>query len=173
MRRLKLYVATSVDGYIARHDGDASWQLRDADYGYEAFFAGIDTVLLGRRAYERALTSDRWPYPQRRVIVFTRNRELAIASPDTAATSRAPRDVVLDLRTRDGKDLWLGGGSELVRTCLDAALIDEVIVSIHPVILGGGISFVATGGTSLPLRLAAERHYPSGLVQLVYRADRG
>ena len=105
MRRLKLFVATSVDGYIAARDGDVSWRFHDGDYGYEAFLAGIDTVLLGRRAYETALSFAQWPYPGRKVVVFTRSNALRVISPNTVATSRALADIIAELRARDGKDL--------------------------------------------------------------------
>jgi dihydrofolate reductase len=172
VRRLKVFVATSVDGYIAARDGDVSWRFRDADYGDEAFFAGIDTVLLGRRTYEAALAMQRWPYPRRKTVVFTRGGDLKISSPDTVATSRRPADVVAELRSREGKDLWLAGGGTLVRDCLDAGLIDDVTVLIHPLILGAGTPLVAGGATTTGLALIAERRYPSGLVQLTYRVDR-
>jgi dihydrofolate reductase len=172
VRRLKLFVATSLDGYIAARDGDVSWRFHDGDYGYESFLAGIDTVLLGRRTYEMALSLARWPYPDRKVVVFTRGDTLCVISPNTIATSRIPADIVGELRARDGKDLWLVGGSKLVRECLDAGLIDDIIVSIHPILLGDGVSFVAPGTARAPLTLAAERRYPTGLVQLSYRVDR-
>jgi dihydrofolate reductase len=172
MRRLKLFFATSLDGYIAARDGDTSWRFRDGDYGYKAFLASIDTVFLGRRTYEIALSSAQWPYPGRKVVVFTRSNTLRVISPNTVATSQAPTDIIEDLRARDGKDLWLVGGSGLVRECLDAALIDDVIVSIHPILLGEGEPLAAPGAARMHLTLTAERRYPSGLVQLAYRADR-
>jgi len=172
VRRLKLFVATSVDGYIAARDGDASWRLHDGDYGYEAFLAGIDTVLLGRRAYETALSFAQWPYPDRKVVVFTRGDTLRVLSPNTVATSRTPANIVAELRAREGKALGLVGGGELVRQCLDAGLVDDIIVAIHPILLGEGLPFVAPGTVRTPLALTAERRYPSGLVQLSYRVDR-
>ena len=114
MRRLKLFIATSLDGYIAGRDGDTSWRFRDGDYGYEAFLAGVDTALLGRRTYETALSFAQWPYPGRKVVVFTRSNALRVISPNTVATSRAPSDIIEDLRARDGKDLSLAGGGGLV-----------------------------------------------------------
>src|SRR2546428_12265660 len=110
MRRLKLFVAASLDGYIAGPGGDTSWLFRDGDYGYAAFFAGIDTELLGRRPYEESLAFDEWPYPERQVVVFTRGGDLRIASPNTAATARAPADVVAQRRAPSGTDLSLARG---------------------------------------------------------------
>jgi dihydrofolate reductase len=171
-RRVRLFIASSLDGYIAGRDDDISWLFRDGDYGYAAFFAGIDTVLTGRRTYETALSFPEWPYADRKVVVFTRGNDLRIASPNTAATARAPADVLAELRSRSGKDLWLVGGGQLVRAFLDAGLIDDFIVSIHPILLGDGIPLVAPGAARTSLALVSERHFPSGLVQLTYRADR-
>jgi dihydrofolate reductase len=171
-RRVKLFIAASLDGYIAGPGDDTSWLFRDGDYGYAAFFAGVDTVLTGRRTYETALSFPEWPYADRKVVVFTRGGDLRIASPNTAATSRAPMDVVAELRSRSGRDLWLVGGGQLVRAFLDAGLIDDFILSIHPVLLGDGIPLAAPGAARTPLALVSERRFPSGLMQLTYRADR-
>jgi dihydrofolate reductase len=172
MRRLKLFIASSIDGYIAGPDDDLSWLFHDGDYGYQAFFAGIDTVLIGRRTYEISRALPEWPFADRNVVVFTRRGDLAIATPNTVATARDPADVVADLRSRHGKDLWLAGGGLLVRAFLDAGLIDDFVVSIHPMLLGSGIPLVAPRARPTPLTLIDERRFPSGLMQLTYRADR-
>ncbi len=172
MRRVRLFIATSLDGYIAGRGDDLGWRFDDGDYGYAAFYAGIDTVLVGRRSYDVARAFPQWPYKDRNVVVFTRGGEARITSPNTVATPRSPGDVVAELRSREGKDLWLVGGGTLVAAFMDAALIDDVIVSIHPVLLGDGIPLVAPGARRTPLALVGERRYPSGLVQLTYRAER-
>lgn len=172
MRRVQLFVAVSLDGCIAGADGDLSWLFHDADYGYTPFYDRVDTVLMGRRTYETALSLPAWPYAGRRTVVFTRRGEFAIASPDTVATSRPPADVLAELRVREGGALWLVGGGELARAFFDAELIDDLIMSIHPVILGGGVPLIPRGTRRTELALAAERRYPSGLVQLVYRVER-
>jgi dihydrofolate reductase len=171
MRKVRLFIATSLDGYIAGRDGDVSWLFDDGDYGHTAFYAGIDTVLVGRRTYDVARRLSVWPYAGRNVVVFTRGSESGVTSPNTVATSRTPADVVAELRSRDGKDLWLAGGGALVASFMDSGLIDDVTVSIHPVLLGDGIALVAKGARTMPLALVAERRFPSGLVQLTYRAD--
>jgi dihydrofolate reductase len=172
VRRLQLFIAASLDGYIAGPDGDLSWLFPDADYGYTPFYERVDTVLMGRRTYETALSFARWPYAGRRAIVFTRRGDRVVASPDTIATSRPPAQVVEQLRAREGKSLWLVGGGELVRACLDAELVDDVIVAIHPLILGSGTPLVAACTRRTELALAAERRHPSGVVQLAYRVER-
>jgi dihydrofolate reductase len=170
-RRLQLFIATSLDGCIAGPGGDLSWLFHDADYGYTPFYERIDTVLMGRRTYETALSFAQWPYAGRKAIVFTRSGERVVASPDTIATSRSPSEIVGELRQREGKLLWLVGGGEIVRACLDAGLIDDVVVSIHPVILGNGTPLFPPGTRRTDLVLTAERRYPSGVVRLVYRVE--
>ncbi|MEO5766673.1 MAG: dihydrofolate reductase family protein, partial [Casimicrobiaceae bacterium] len=133
--------------------------------------AGIDTVLVGRRTYDVACAFPQWPYAGRNVVVFTR-AGARIASPNTIATARAPADIVAELRSRDGKDLWLVGGGALVASFVDADLIDDVIVSIHPLLLGDGVALFAGGARRMSLALVGERRFPSGLVQLSYRAER-
>jgi dihydrofolate reductase len=170
-RRLQIFIATSLDGYIAGPHGDLSWLFHDADYGYTPFYERIDTVLMGRRTYETALSLAEWPYAGRKAIVFTRSGEHVVASPDTIATSRPPAEIVGELRQREGKSLWLVGGGEIVRGCLDAGLVDDVVVSIHPVMLGQGTPLFPPGTRRADLVLTAERRYPSGLVQLAYRVE--
>jgi dihydrofolate reductase len=172
VRRVQLFVSTSLDGYVAGPAGDLSWRFHDTDYGYAAFYERVDIVLMGRRMYEAAMSLPEWPYAGRRAVVFTRRGDALIASPDTVATSRPPAEVIAELRGREGKSLWLVGGGELAGAFFDAGLIDDVIVSMHPVILGGGTPLVTAGTRRSDLTLVHERRYPSGLVQLVYRVIR-
>lgn len=171
-RRLQLFIATSLDGYIAGPGGDLAWLFHDADYGYTPFYARVDTVLMGRRTYETALSFPTWPYAGRKTVVFSRRGELGVVSPDTVATARAPAEVVAELRARDGDNLWLVGGGELARAFLDADLVDELVVSIHPLLLGGGTPLVPPGTRRTLLTLVGERRFPSGLMQLAYRVER-
>src|SRR4030095_1165691 len=83
MRKVRLFIATSVDGYTAGGDADIGWLFDDGDYGYAAFYAGIDTVLVGRRTYEIACAFPKWPYAGRNVVVFTRGGDARIPAPHT------------------------------------------------------------------------------------------
>ena len=170
-RRVALFVATSLDGYIAGPDGDSSWRFHDADSAHASWVARTDTVLMGRRTYETAASLPVWPYRGRKAVVFARG-DLVVATPDTVATARSPEDVVAELRAREGGNLWLVGGGQLARTFLDAELIDDLIVSIHPLLLGSGTPLFPAGMRRTALTLCGERRSPSGLVQLAYRVDR-
>src|SRR6266700_546351 len=102
--RLRVFIASSLDGYIAGPDDDVSWIFHDGDYGFGTFYASIHSVLVGRRTFERSRRLPAWPYAGRKTIVFTRNSEYRVVAPDTVATSRSPGEVVAELRSRDAGD---------------------------------------------------------------------
>lgn len=171
MRRVQLFIAASLDGYIAGQGGDIGWLFMDADYGYTHFFAGVDTVILGRKTYDLCLTFHQWPYLGKEAIVLSRT--LAGKRTDHARfTDTSAAELVRQLRMVPGKDLWLVGGGQVTRDFLAADLIDDYIVSIHPVILGGGIPLFLPQVRSTWLKLVACRTFDSGLVQIHYRRER-
>ena len=142
MRKVKLFIASSLDCYIAREDGGIDWLFTDADYGYTKFYDSIDTIIVGKKSYDQSLTLDEYPYKGKKVYVFTRkkvrkknnNNEQDVEYIDTNI-----QDFVTTLTQSIGKDIWLLGGGEIVSILLNADLVDEIILSIHPIILGTGI----------------------------------
>ena len=170
MRRLQLFVATSLDGYVAGHGGDLSWRL-----GGEELFATawscVDTILMGRRTYEAACRSG-WPHAGRRIVVFGRDVAPSIATAQTVATSRPVVDVVTELRARDGGALALVAGGQLASACFAARLVDDVFVVVHPVLLGAGTRWMEDGRAQTKLAVLAERRHPTGVVQLACRVER-
>jgi dihydrofolate reductase len=175
MPHVTLYIATSLDGYIARADGGIDWldavQRPDTDYGYHAFYDTIEAVLLGRKTYELAESFGEWPYPGKPSYVFTRQR-LTSTRNDVFFTAAEPAALVRELNDRGLKRLWLVGGGELVAAFQRERLIDEYIVSIIPVSLGNGIPLFPPPGQELPLELTGCERFPSGLVQLRYQPIR-
>jgi len=165
-REVRLFIACSLDGFIAGQGDDIDWLLHDADYGYAEFMAGVDTVLMGRRTYELARAFDPWPYAGLRTIVFAR-RPMA---PDVRVefTAESPAGVVAALRGQPGRGLYLVGGGLLVAAFLDAGLLDEAIVSVHPLVLGGGVPLFPPGTRRTALRFTDVVAWPSGLVTLRY-----
>lgn len=168
-RKVILYIASSLDGYIARKNGDVDWlsivEAESEDYGYKAFYQTIDTVLLGRKTYEQVLTFGDFPYRQKACYVFS-----STSQSNTDDVQFINSDIVSfvnDLKKREGKDIWLVGGSELTKTFMTHDLIDEYIISIIPMILGEGIPLFANCG-SQHLKLIDTKRYASGLVQLHY-----
>lgn len=171
-RDVRLFIATSLDGYIAGPKGGIDWLFHDQDYGYTAFARSVDTVLMGRKSYEASLGFGEWPYPDMAAWVFTRRPE-AFDDPRVTFTARPPADVVAGIRKKAGKDLWLLGGGEIVRAFLEAGLVDEMAVAVHPVVLGRGIPLFPEGTRRTALRLTGSRAYGSGLVMLTYAVGKG
>lgn len=169
MRRVKLFVATSLDGFIARADGSVDWLFTDGDFGMKAFFATVDTALIGRKTYDQMVS---WGMPEAYAgltnYVFSRSRRADDDVPVRHVTGDVP-GFVGRLKREPGKDLWLVGGGGLVDAFREHDLIDDVILSVHPVLLGDGIPLFPDRYESLPLELERCVQYERGLVQLWYR----
>lgn len=167
------YVAASLDGFIATPNGGIDWlasvESPETDYGYAEFYAGIDAVLLGRRTCEQALGFDAWPYPDRPAWVFSR-REQETPVDGVTVTAASPGEVAAELAARGVRRAWLVGGAALAASFRDERLISEYVVSVIPMLLGGGIPLLAPGGAAEELRLIETQSYPTGVVQLRYRA---
>ncbi len=171
MRRLIYYVAASLDGFIARPDGGLDWlpvPTGRQDYGYARFLRGVDTLVMGRKTYELSLTLGPWPYGDKRCHVLTRRpgtrrdaRVSFVRGPVAAWLRREKR--------RPGRNVWLVGGGEAARECFAAGLVDEIILTQVPVLLGAGIPLFRPAETTTALALRRSRAYPDGLVQLHYR----
>lgn len=167
MRKLVLYIATSLDGYIARQSGDVDWLFHDQDYGFKKFFITIDTVLMGRRTYEQVLTFGGYPYSSTQGFVFSRTRE-GQQDKNVKFISGNIVKFVQDLKASEGKNIWLIGGFKIIEPLIKNDLIDEYIISIHPIILGEGIPLFPANFESIELKLKICEYFESGLVQLTF-----
>jgi len=165
--KIVLYVATSLDGFIADCDGGVDWLFTDGDYGYSAFLDGIEALIMGRKTYEQVLSFGEWPYGDKVAYVYTRS-VLQGEHPHVEFVSGDVTTFVADLRARCSKDIWLVGGAELAAAFRAQDLIDEYVLSVHPVLLGEGISLFEGTQPRVELRLKDAKSYPSGLVQLTY-----
>lgn len=163
-----VFIATSLDGYIARPDGGLDWlkavERPGEDYGYAGFAATVDALVIGRRTYDVVLGFDTWPYPGKRVIVMT-HRPLAARHGEEAFAGE-PAALVARLAAEGTRRVYVDGG-DVIRQFLAAGLIDDLTLSIIPVLLGDGVPLF--GGVEHRLRLDDTRAFESGLVQLVYR----
>ena len=167
-RRIKLYIATSLDGHVARRDETIDWLFRDADYGYQDFYATVDTLILGRTTYDACLTFESFPYPDKRVLVLSRSRT-GIDQNGAEYTAEEPFLLAHRLRAESGTDIWLVGGGEVVRSFMVANLVDEIDLFVHPILLGDGRPLFPAGFPETRLELCSTESFPSGLVRLSYK----
>ena len=166
-----VYIATSLDGYIAGPDHGLDWltivERPGEDYGYQAFFDGVDALVIGRKTYDVTLGFPSWPHGEKRCIVVThappaaKHGEEFYSGPLLALVERLGAEGV--------RRIYVDGGT-LIRASFAEDLIDEVTLSIVPVLLGAGVPLF--GGIERRLTLVASRSFPSGLVQLHYSVDR-
>lgn len=171
-RKLVLYIASSLDGFIARPDGGVEWLPTggEEDYGYAQFLSTVDTVIMGRRTYEQMLTFGPFPYGEKQCFVFSRHREGSDGNVEFVGRDIGP--FMAELRSRSGKDLWLVGGADLAGVFFRERAVDEVALTIVPHLLGDGIALFEAGGPEFGLELKETRGYPQGLVQLRYEVLR-
>lgn len=165
MRRIQLFIATSLDGYIAREDGGIDWLFHDGDYGYRKFYAGIDTVVMGRKSWDLARTFEQTPFATKRVIVFSRKLK---SSPGAEIARGDVRTFMRKLKRARGRNIWLLGGAKLVREFVAANLIDDYVISVHPILIGRGIPLFLKNERDTRLKLKGAKAFKSGLVQLTY-----
>jgi len=169
--RTSVFVGTSLDGFIARSNGDfdflTPWE--GEEHGYKAFIATVDTIVMGRNTYEKVLTFDEWPYGGTRVVV------LSTRPIDTPAASSAviewmtgpPSEVVSRLAARGATHLYVDGGITVQRF-LAEGLIERLIITRVPVLIGTGIPLFGAVPRDIRLHHIATREYPSGMVQSEY-----
>lgn len=165
------YVASSVDGFLATEDGGVDWlnpfQEGGEDYGFAEFYQSVDALVLGSGTYEVSIELGPWPAPDKPSWVFT-NRELTVAHPSIALTAVSPRALLEELSATEIKRIWLMGGGKLATAFRSEGLIAQYLISVIPVLLGGGIPLFAHAPQLDSLRLTGTRSYQSGIVQLSY-----
>lgn len=143
MRKIKLYIAQSLDGCIAEINGGLDWLINhenpeETDYDYPDFYKTVDTLLMGARTYESILAMDMpWPYGDKQTYVVTHNPIKSQENISSISSNVVER--IMQMKTYPGKDIWIVGGGELIATLLSHQLIDSMIITILPVVLGGGI----------------------------------
>jgi dihydrofolate reductase len=164
-----LFIATSLDGYIAGPDDELSWLFTDKDFGFEEFYSTIDTLIMGRGTYDVIRKMGRWPYSGKRTLVVTRSEKIEITTSDTAYFNGSLQDLEKLLLEQGTKRSWLVGGSELVSAYLSHNLVEEVVASVHPVILGKGVELFPSGIPKTKLSLVSADAFDGGLVQLRYK----
>lgn len=167
MRKVKLFIATSLDSYIAGPNGEIDWLFTTGDFGYSAFMQTVDTTLMGNETYKLTASFGDFPYKSQTNCVFTRNPDAADA-PYVKFISGDITAFVADLKQQPGKDIFLVGGGQINALLLEAGLIDELQVFVHPILLGQGIPLFQPTKTRHTWRLAGSQSFEQGLVELHY-----
>jgi dihydrofolate reductase len=171
--RCSVFIATSLDGYIARPDGTFDFlsivERPGEDYGFAEFFASIDALVIGRNTYETALAFPEWPYAGKRCIVLTHREPPSVHGEQFFAG--APSALVDQLGLTGAQRLYVDGGA-VIREFLAGDLIDDLTVSIVPMLLGKGIPLFGAEVPEQRLVLESSKSYDSGLVQNCYGRPR-
>jgi dihydrofolate reductase len=168
--RASVFVGTSLDGFIARPNGDLDFLPPGGGepHGYDEFMATVDALVIGRKTFDTVLTFDTWPYGEKPVFVLS-TRSLAPA-PLGAAVERmagAPVDIVAQLAARGIRHIYVDGGITIQRF-LQAGLIQRLMITRVPVLIGAGIPLFGALQRDIVLKHVATRQYASGLVQSEY-----
>lgn len=173
-RQVILYIAMSLDGYIADKDDNldflSSVEVAGEDYGYAAFTDSVDAVIIGRKTYDKVIAMGYdYPHIDKDVYIITRTARPSIGSFQFYTGSLG--DLVSSLKSQAGKHIYCDGGGEIVHELLKAKLIDELIISVIPVLLGEGRLLFQSGREQQALQLISSQAYDSGLVQLHYKVQ--
>jgi dihydrofolate reductase len=167
MRRVRYSVVMSLDGYIAGPKGEADWIPTDPEFDFNALFSQFDTLLVGRRTFDRMVTAKRVAMPGMKTIVFSRTLRQK-DHPEVAIVGGGHRETMVALKAAPGKDIWLFGGGELFRRLAEDGLVDTVEIRIVPILLGAGVPLLANHAKQIQLSLTAHKIRKTGMVSLEY-----
>ncbi|KAB8144901.1 dihydrofolate reductase [Chloroflexia bacterium SDU3-3] len=174
--RASVYIATSLDGFIARPDGDIDWleqasaAASESDYGYQAFMDTVDAIVMGRGTFEKALGFDPWPYAGKRVVALSRSMaELPSRLEGHAELSHLdPVSLCARLEAEGVRHIYVDGG-RTIQSFLRAGLITDMTITTIPVLIGEGLPLFGPLGRDLALEHIATQAFPNGFVQSRYR----
>ena len=171
-RKMILFIATSLDGYIATEDESLDWLFEgEGDNGYSELFHRVDTVLMGRKTYDWVVknTNGDFPYKDEKCYVFTRsplenNENVQFVNEDVVSFTK-------ELKKNDGKNIWLVGGGELIHSFLQEKLVDELIITVAPTLIGKGIPLFKESDVQINLSLIGTRTF-NQFVELHYKVNK-
>lgn len=176
MRKIKLYIAISLNGKIANSDGGVDWlesipKPDNTDYGYADFYNSIDTTIQGYNTYRQVIDwGIEFPYKEKKNYVLTKKQEIENTE-FVEFINMDPVNFVKDLKEQSGGDIWLIGGGQANTLILNAGLLDEIHVFVMPIILSGGIELFDAFPKETHLKLFETITYSSGVVGLKYKVE--
>ena len=177
--KISAYIATSLDGFIARKNGDLDWlpgsdgKIEGDDFGFTEFMDSIDVLVMGRNTYEMIKSSEHWPYGGKRIIVLS-SKQIEIpeqmASTVESRTS-SPVELVDELTQSGAKHLYVDGG-KTIQSFLKDWLIHELTITIVPILIGSGIPLFGELARDIQLQHIETRSFANGFVQSKYDISR-
>ena len=174
-KNIILYIAASLDGFIARKNGSVDWlapyEKGQEDYGYNEFYKKIGTVIMGNNTYKQVLSFGEFPYRGKDCFVFTRIKD-KLEDENVTFVSKSAKDFISQLNLRDNKNIWLVGGASIIDKFLKFDLIEEFIITVIPILLGDGIPLFKGKSNEKKLKLINVKTFDPGLVQLHYKRKR-
>ena len=165
MTKIIVYIASSLDGYVARENGSIDWLPEVAESGYDAFYKSVDTVIMGKTTYDQVLTFGEYPYKDKKSFVFTRTNQNK--DENTEFLSDVEK-FVKDGFPGAGENIWLVGGAQIIASFLKQGVVDEIIITVIPVLLGKGIPLFKNIENETKLELIKTEKYGQ-LVDLHYK----
>jgi len=176
--KISVYIATSLDGFIAREDGSLDWlpgsdgeaiDGNNEDYGYHAFMESVDVLIMGRNTYEMVAGFGPWPYGEKKVIVLSSSiKELPPELPDVVELrSGSPDDIVKQLEASGYKHAYIDGG-HTIQGFLKSDLINEITITRVPIVIGGGIPLFGPLEKDYVLKHITTQSFDNGFVQSRY-----
>ncbi len=168
MRKIILYIASSLDGYVARENGDIDWLPQSDISGYDEFYKTVDVVVMGKTTYDQVLTFGEYPYKDKKSFVFTR----------TSKNNDENVEFVSDIEKfvkngfpRAGQNIWLVGGAKIIALFLKMGIVDEIITTVIPVLLGKGIPLFKNIENQTNLKLVKTETHDQ-MVDLHYKVSK-
>ena len=172
--KITYYVASSLDGYIAKTDGDVSWldslDISMADTGYEEFYATVDGIVMGRKTYEMIVTFGKWPYGDKPTWVCSSKTVIPMKGCNLQM-GNSPEEVYKAATKINITHLWLVGGGSLASSLITDRLLTHFYLSLMPIILGDGIKLFSHIPLTIKTTIDNEKAHKSGMVQLDYHID--
>lgn len=174
MNKTTLYIATSLDGKIARKDGSLDWLFslpnpNQIDHGYADFLSNIGTTIMGRKTYNEIIGFGvDWPYQGMNSYVVTTSKDFKPTTPDTFSIATDLNDFIDNLKIGGEKDIWLIGGGQLIASFLEKKILDRMILTIIPTIIGEGIPLFPNSNEDTNWELVNVEQFETGVVNLTY-----
>ena len=168
MRKVILNLATTLDGFIEGPNGEYDWCFTDQDYGMSEFFKRIDSVFMGRKSYELALSMADVELPHPKLTEYVFSTTLNEVRPGSILIKTDIEAEVNRIKNSPGKDIWLFGGASLTASLLNLGLVDEMNLAVHPIVLGAGKPMFSNIKDRIPFTLLHTKTYSTGLVSLTY-----